>query len=291
MEMLLQLLISGLATGSIYGLVALGFVLLVNAADIINFAQGEFVMLGAFLVFTFTGLWGLPFPVSVLLVMLVMGLFGMAMERVAYRPLRNSNAVTIIVATLGISMFLQNVALQAWGSMPEYFGEPFGRQMLTIGTLRLVPQHLLILAVAGLLVALQHWLFHHTRMGKLMRATAQDKETARLMGVNIGLMTGLTFALAAALGGIAGVLLAPIYYISVEMGVKVGIKAFVATIIGGWGSIPGALAGGLVVGLVEVLAAAYVSSLYKDVFAFLVLILFLVVMPQGIFREKVAQKA
>ncbi|MGI5835073.1 MAG: branched-chain amino acid ABC transporter permease [Chloroflexota bacterium] len=289
--MLLQILISGLAMGSIYGLVALGFVLLVNAAGIINFAQGEFVMLGAFLAFTFTSLWGVPFGLSILLVMLVMGVFGLAMERIAYRPLRNTNAVTIIVATLGISVFLQNVALRTWGSVPEYFGEPFGRQMITLGSLRLVPQHLLILAVTGSLVAAQHWFFHYTRLGKLMRATAQDKETARLMGVNIGLMTALTFALAAALGGIAGILVAPIFYISVEMGVRVGIKAFVATIIGGWGSIPGALAGGLVVGLVEVLAAAYVSSLYKDVFAFLVLIVFLIVMPQGIFREKIAQKA
>ncbi|MCL4371600.1 MAG: branched-chain amino acid ABC transporter permease [Chloroflexi bacterium] len=289
--MLLQILVSGLAMGSIYGLVALGFVLLVNAADIINFAQGEFVMLGAFLVYTFAELWGLPFLVAVLLVVAVMALFGLVMERVAYRPLRNTNAVTIIISTLGISVFLQNVALRSWGSVPQYFGQPFGRQMIDLGAIRLVPQHLLILVVAALLVLLQHWFFHKTRIGKLMRATAQDKQTARLLGVNIGLMTALTFALASALGGLAGVLLAPTFYISVEMGVRVGIKAFVASIIGGWGSIPGAMIGGLVIGLVEVLAAAYVSSLYKDVFAFVVLILVLVVMPKGIFGEKVAQKA
>ncbi len=289
--MLLQILVSGLAMGSIYGLVALGFVLLVNAADIINFAQGEFVMLGAFLVYTFAELWGLPFLAAVLLVVAVMALFGLVMERVAYRPLRNTNAVTIIISTLGISVFLQNVALRGWGSVPQYFGQPFGRQMIDLGAIRLVPQHLLILVVAALLVLLQHWFFHKTRIGKLMRATAQDKQTARLLGVNIGLMTALTFALASALGGLAGVLLAPTFYISVEMGVRVGIKAFVASIIGGWGSIPGAMIGGLVIGLVEVLAAAYVSSLYKDVFAFVVLILVLVVMPRGIFGEKVAQKA
>ncbi|HEX9014926.1 MAG TPA: branched-chain amino acid ABC transporter permease [Chloroflexota bacterium] len=291
MEFFLQILVSGLAMGSIYGLVALGFVLLVNAADIINFAQGEFVMLGAFLVFTFAEVMGVPFLLAVPLVVVVMAVFGIAMERVAYRPLRNTNAVTIIISTLGISVFLQNVAVRIWGSVPEYFGMPFGRQMMQAGSIRIAPQHLLILVVTAALVLLQHWFFQRTRYGKLMRATAQDKETARLLGVDIARMTSLTFALAAAIGGLAGILLAPIFYISVEMGVRVGIKAFVASIIGGWGSIPGALAGGLLVGTVEVLAAAYVSSQYKDVFAFVVLILFLVVMPKGIFGEKVAQKA
>jgi branched-chain amino acid transport system permease protein len=277
--------------GAIYGLVALGFVLLVNAADIINFAQGEFVMLGAFLVFTFVEIVGLPFLPAVALVVVTMAVFGIAMERVAYRPLRNTNAVTIIISTLGISVFLQNVALRTWGSVPESFTEPFGRQMLQLASLRLSPQHLLILVVTAGLVLAQHWFFQHTRYGKLMRATAQDKETARLMGVDIARMTSLTFALAAAIGGLAGILLAPIFYVSVEMGVRVGIKAFVASIIGGWGSIPGALFGGLLVGLIEVLAAAYISSQYKDVSAFVVLILFLIVMPKGIFGEKVAQKA
>ncbi len=290
MDMFLQLIISGLAMGSIYGLVALGFVLLVNAADIINFAQGEFVMLGAFLVFTFAELWQVPFVLAVVMVVAVMAVFGVVMERVAYRPLRHTNAVTIIISTLGISVFLQNAALRTWGSVPEYFGLPFGRAMITVGTLRLVPQHLLILAVAAALVVLQHWFFHRTRLGQMMRATAQDKDTARLMGINIGRMTAITFALAAAIGGLAGVLLAPTFYISVEMGVRVGIKAFVASIIGGWGSIPGAMVGGIVIGLVEVLAAAYISSLYKDVFAFLVLILFLVLMPRGLFGENVAEK-
>lgn len=288
--MFFQILISGLAMGSIYGLVALGFVLLVNAADIVNFAQGEFVMLGAFLVFTFADLWGIPYLPAVAMVVVVMALFGMLMERLAYRPLRNTNTVTIIVATLGISVFLQNLALRSWGSVPEYFGQPFGRAMIELGGLRLVPQHLLILAATALLVVAQHWFFQKTRLGKLMRATAQDKETARLLGVNIAMTTALTFGMAAALGGVAGVLLAPTFYISVEMGVRVGIKAFVASIIGGWGSIPGAMVGGLVIGLVEVLAAAYISSLYKDLFAFLVLILMLIVMPRGIFGEKVSQK-
>ena len=291
MEFFLQIIVSGLAMGSIYGLVALGFVLLVNAADIINFAQGEFVMLGAFLAFTFAVILKIPFALSVVLVLAVMAVFGLAMERLAYRPLRNTNTVTIIISTLGISVFLQNLALRIWGSVPEAFTMPFGQQILHLGSLRLVPQHLLILVVTAILVLLQHWFFHNTRYGKLMRATAQDKDTARLLGVDISRMTSLTFVMAAAIGGLAGVLLAPVFYISVQMGVGVGIKAFVASIIGGWGSIPGALMGGLLVGLVEVLAAAYVSSTYKDVFAFVVLILFLVVMPKGIFGEKVAQKA
>lgn len=290
MEIFLQLVVAGLAMGSIYGLVALGFVLLVNAANIINFAQGEFVMLGAFLVLTFTTAWGIPFVASIALVIIVMGIFGMVVERVAYRPLRNTNTVTIIVSTLGLSVFLQNIALRTWGALPEYFGEPFGRQMWNLATLRLVPQHLLILAATCALVLLQHLFFHHTRLGKMMRATAQDKDMARLLGIDISRITALTFSFAAALGGLAGILIAPIFSISVVMGVMVGLKAFVASIIGGWGSIPGALVGGLLIGLIEVLAAAYISSLYKDVFAFVVLILFLIVMPRGIFGEKIAEK-
>ena len=180
MEFFLQILVSGLAMGSIYGLVALGFVLLVNAADIINFAQGEFVMLGAFLVFTFAEVLGLPFALSVVLVMLVMALFGLVMERVAYRPLRNTNAVTIIISTLWISVFLQNLALRTWGSVPQSFTMPFGQQVLQLGSLRLVPQHLLILVVTAGLVLLQHWFFHSTRYGQLMRATAHDKATAQI---------------------------------------------------------------------------------------------------------------
>jgi len=289
-EIFLQLVVAGLAMGSIYGLVALGFVLLVNAANIINFAQGEFVMVGAFLVFSFTTLWKIPFPLSVVLAVVVMALFGILVERVAYRPLRNTNVVTIIVSTLGISVFLQNAALLIWGAVPEPFTEPFGRQMWAVGGVRLVPQYILILGATCALVVLQHLFFHRTRTGKMMRAAAQDRDMAQILGIDISQVTALTFSLAAALGGLAGILVAPIFSISVVMGVMLGLKAFVASIIGGWGSIPGALVGGITLGLIETLGAAYISSLYKDVFAFLVLIVFLIVLPRGIFGEAVAEK-
>ncbi|MBI4491580.1 MAG: branched-chain amino acid ABC transporter permease, partial [Chloroflexi bacterium] len=236
MEIVLQLLIAGLAMGSIYGLVALGFVLLVDAANIINFAQGEFVMLGAFLAYTLAALWGVPFGLSVVLAIALMAGFGLLVERLAYRPLRNAGPITVMISTLGISVFLQNAAQVVWGPYGQYFTEPFGRTILHVGDLVIQPQHLLIIVATLVLVWGQQHFFEHARLGKLMRATAQDKEMARVLGINIGAMTALTFALAAALGGIAGILVAPVFNIDARMGMMVGLKSFVASIIGGWGS-------------------------------------------------------
>lgn len=286
-----QLLIAGIAMGAIYGLVALGFVLLINAVNIINIAQGEFVMLGSFFVYTFARIWGLPLLAAVLLMLVAAAVVGVVFERIAYRPLRSGDIATFLVSTLAASVVMRNVALNVWGPFPFSFREPFGSLVWQVGDIRLVPQHVLIISVTAVLMVLLYFFFYHTRLGKMMRAMSQDQATARLLGIPVARIGTITFIIASAIASLAGLLVAPIFFVNVTMGFMIGLKAFIATIIGGWGSIPGAIAGGLLLGVVEVLAAAYVSSEYKDVFAFLVLILFLIFLPRGIFGETVAEKA
>lgn len=288
---LVQTLLTGLANGAIYGLVALGFVLLVNAVNIMNFAQGEFVMLGAFLAYTFGSLLELPFPLAFALVLAVSALIGVLFERTAYRPLRQADGSTYLVATMAASVTIRNIAQNIWGAVPFAYDEPFGRKVLNLGAFTVLPQHLFILGMTLALMGLLWLFFFRTRLGKLMRAVAQDRQAARLLGIRAGRVGTATFMMAGAIGGLAGVLVAPIFFVNLDMGFIMGLKAFVAAIIGGWGSIPGAMLGGLLLGLVEQVATAYLSSAYKDAFAFLVLILFLLILPRGIFGEKVAEKA
>lgn len=288
---LTQTLISGLANGAIYGLVALGFVLLVNAVNIMNFAQGEFVMLGAFLVYTFGGILKLPFPIAFALVLASSAVIGILFERTAYRPLRNADSATYLVATIAAAVTIRNLAQNIWGSVPFAYNEPFGRAVLRLGELVVLPQHLFILGITLVGVGLLYGFFFHTRLGKLMRATAQDRPTARLIGIRVDRIGTYTFMMASAVGGLAGVLVAPIYFVNLDMGFIMGLKAFVASIVGGWGSVPGAIVGGVLLGLLEQIGTAYGNSAYKDAYAFLVLIVFLIALPRGIFGEKIADKA
>lgn len=285
MDFLLPLLLSGIAMGAIYGLVALGFVLLINTVNIINIAQGEFLMLGSFFILTFAVTWGLPLPVALLLMVLAAAVVGVIFEFTAYRPMPRGDIATFIVSTLAASMVIRNVALNVWGPFPFAFRQPFNGAVVHLGTLRINPQHLLIIGVTAVLMGLLYVFFYYTRLGKMMRAMSQDKATARLIGIPVLRIGTTTFVIASVIGATAGVLVAPIFFVNIDIGFAIGLKAFIATIIGGWGSVPGALAGGLTLGLVEVLAAAYLSSQYKDSFAFIFLILFLLVRPQGIFGE------
>lgn len=285
MDFFVPLLLSGIAMGAIYGLVALGFVLLINAVNIINIAQGEFLMLGSFFIFTFAVTWGLPLPIAFVAMLVAAALVGVVFERTAYRPLRGGDIATFIVSTLAASLVIRNVALNTWGPYPFAFRQPFEGVVLTVGGLRLNPQHLLIFGVTAVLMVLLYLFFFYTRLGKMMRAMSQDKATASLLGIPVARIAMLTFIIAACIGATAGVLVAPIFFVNIEVGFAIGLKAFIATIIGGWGSVPGAIVGGIVLGVVEVLAAAYISSQYKDTFAFAFLILFLLARPQGIFGE------
>ena len=291
MAYIVQLLITALAIGSVYGLVALGFVLLVNTTNMLNFAQGEFAMLGAFIMVTCVVTWGVPFIPAFLLVLVAAAIIGVIFERIAYRPLKGADGATFLAATLAAAVLIRNIGLKIWGPYPVPFHEPFGMTMITWGGIRIRPQDLLIVGFIVVLAAALYYFFYRTRTGKIMRAMSQDRSTAQLLGVRVLAMGTLAFILASMLGATAGILVAPIYFVSLEMGFIMGLKAFVATIIGGWGSLPGAIVGGLVVGLVETFGAVYISSVYKDAFAFGLLIVFLIIRPQGIFGEKIADKA
>ncbi len=282
----LQLLLGGLAMGAVYALVALGFTLIWNAVGIVNFAQGDLVMLGAYVVVgSCFNAWHLPTGIDVVVMLGVMAVFGLAFATFVYSPVRNAPQLSAIVATLGLSMLLENVVVLIWGPEPLNFGGPLGNATVQILGAKIYAQYVLILGVLLLMMLAQEGMFRFTSLGRAMRATAQDSEAARLMGIRTSRVTTLIFVYASVLAGIAGWLLAPVFYVSADMGVKVSLEAFASCILGGFGSIPGALIGGLLLGVIESLSGFYISSEYVDVIAFGVLFITLVVRPEGLFGE------
>ena len=291
MTTFLQLLFTGLGIGSIYALVSLGFVLLIRAASVVNFAQGEFSMLGAYLmVILFSGL-GVPYVLAMGLSVALMAAFGVAFAGFAYWPLRHRGQLPVIISTIGASILIANTVLAVYGPSPQVLPTLFDNPGFDVGGVFLDSQYLSIIVVTTAMVALQYLVFEKTLLGKKLQATSQDKEMASLLGIPVAAMVLITFAYSSALGGLAGVMVAPVLFVSTGMGATVALKAFAANIIGGFGSIPGAILGGLVLGVAETMGAAYISVPYKDAFAFVVLLLFLMVRPQGMFGEKISEKA
>ena len=291
MEILPQLLFTGLGIGAIYALVALGFVLLIRAASVVNFGQGEFAMLGAYLLVIFFNLLHLPYWVAIVLSIVLMAGFGVLFAGVTYWPLRNRGGLPVIISTIGASIFLENMVLVLYGPTSEQVDGVFGDDGFMVGNVFVSDQYLTIIIVAALLVLLQYLIFEKTLLGKKLQATSQDKEMASLLGIPVAGMILLTFAYSSALGSVAGILIAPILFVSTQLAGVIALKAFAANIIGGYGSIPGAILGGVALGLAETLGAAYISVPYKDAFAFLLLLGFLMVRPQGLFGERIAEKA
>ena len=287
---MVQLLLNGLAMGAIYALVALGFVVIANAVNVVNFAQGENVMLGAYVAAWLTLTLHLPLLAAYIISIALLAVYGYVFQKAAYYPLRKKPFITVVVSTIGVSLFLKNIARIIWGPQPIFFPGPFGDKTVQVGSIFVNPQNLVILGVTTCLVIFQYFFFSKTALGRKMQATAQDQEAASLMGVKVSRMITLTFIYSSALAAAAGVLLAPIFFVSADMGGSLGLKAFSASIIGGFGSVPGAIVGGLFLGVLEIFCATYISSLYKDVFAFVVLILILVFMPRGLFGEKISTK-
>jgi branched-chain amino acid transport system permease protein len=291
LEIVPQLLFTGLGIGAIYALVALGFVLLIRAANVVNFAQGEFSMLGAYLmVILFTG-FGLPYLLALPLAVIVMAGFGLLFAGATYWPLRHRGQLPVIISTIGASIFLSNIVLALYGPSPEVLPGLFDNPGFEVGGVFMDSQYLTIIVVAALMVLLQYLIFEKTLLGKKLQATSQDKEMASLLGIPVAVMILITFGYSAALGGLAGVLVAPVLFVSVGMGALISLKAFAANIIGGFGNIPGAILGGLALGIVETFGAAFISVPYKDAIAFALLLLFLLIRPQGLFGEKIAEKA
>ena len=294
MAILGQLAFTGLAIGGVYALIALGIVLIYRATNVVNFAQGEFCMLGAYaLVFISQGA-RVDYFLAAAVALVLMAVLGLLFALGLYYPLRNRSFLPVIIATIGASIMFQNGALALFGPSPEKLrpvieAGPTGGVIL--GGVFFDYQYVVILGVTLVLVVTQYAFFEYTLLGKKMQATSQDKDMARLLGIPVTLMIALTFVYSTVLGGLAGMLVAPIYFVTHKMGAVLGLKAFAVTIAGGFGDVRGAIAGGLALGVIETFGAAYVSVVYKDAFAFLLLILFLLFRPQGIFGEKVAEKA
>ncbi|MDR2161234.1 MAG: branched-chain amino acid ABC transporter permease [Desulfovibrio sp.] len=286
-----QLLFSGLAMGSIYALIALGIVIIYRAADVVNFAQGELVMLPAFIAVFLLDTMGLPAVAVYPLVIICMGLVGFIFEKVAYYPLRNRSFLPVIISTIGVSIFLKNGAQYVFGALPQVMPRPTDVEVLVLGGVIIDPQYIIIIVSTSLLLVAQHFFFERTMLGKMMQATAQDKDAARLMGIPIARMIAITFIFSTILASVAGLLVGPLFYVTKEMGGMAGLKGFCGAIIGGFGSVTGAILGSVFLGVIEVYLAFYVSSAYRDAFAFIIMILVLLFRPQGILGERIAQKA
>jgi branched-chain amino acid transport system permease protein len=288
----LQLLFTGIGVGSIYALVALGFALIYRATNVVNFAQGDFAMLGAFSMVVLAIDLGLPYWLAILITLAALIGFGALFNLAVYYPLRNRSFLPVIISTIGASILLENGVLAAYGPRPQTLDGMFPDVPgFSIGDVFFDTQYIVILVVAVAMVALQYVFFERTLLGKKMQATSQDKEMASLLGIPVMTMIMITFMYSAALGGLAGILVAPVLFVTVGMGSTIALKAFAASIIGGFGDVKGAIAGGLALGVIETFGAAYVSVPYKDAFAFLVLFVFLLIRPQGIFGEPISEKA
>ena len=290
-DQILQFLITGVTVGATYALVALGFAIIYNASDVVNFAQGEFVMIGAMTAIALSaGDGGLPLPLALIGAVLITIAVGILLQRFAIAPARGASVVTTIIITIGASIFLRGVALLVWGkdmfAMPHFSGEI----PLHIGNATLLPQNLWVMGGAALLVMGVHYFFNHTIIGKAILACSCNRTAAHLVGINVGLMMLVAYGLSAFLGAMAGILVAPITFTSYDAGVMLGLKGFSAAILGGMGNPMGAVAGGLALGLIESLAAGLISSGYKDAIGFIILLLVLFIRPSGMFGKVSAER-
>jgi len=277
-----QFFLSGLTTGGTYALIALGFSLVYNATGAINFAQGEFVMLGGMITAASMTGWGLPLWLAALIGIAGTTLVGIALDRAAIRPARNASIVVLIIITVGASIFIRGVAGIIWGPNERPVPAFSGQVPIGIFGANITPQSLWVLG-ATLVTAVAMWLtFEYTVMGKAMRACAINAQAARLCGIELSRMVSWSLALAAAIGAIAGIVLAPITMTQSNVGSMLGLKGFCAAMLGGLGNGLGAIAGGLLLGVLEALGAGLISSQYKDAIAFVVLIAVLLVRPSGI---------
>jgi branched-chain amino acid transport system permease protein len=276
----LQFVASGLTAGAIYALVALGFTIVFNASGAINFAQGEFVMVGGMSAATLVAA-GVPLPLAVVLAIAAAILVALIIERVAISPARHAGTVTLIIITIGVSLFLRGLAQLVWGK--GVFGLPAfsGDQPIALAGATIMPQSLWVLGGAAVAVLALRFFYGSTLAGKAMLATSFNRLAAQLVGINTRAVLFASFGLAAFLGAVGGVLIAPIAFTSYDAGIMLGLKGFAAAMLGGLGSFAGAVLGGLVLGLLEGLGAGFVSSAYKDAIAFVVILAVLFFMPGG----------
>ena len=284
MPQVLELFVNGIAVGCIYSLIGLGFTMIIRSTDILNFAQGEMVMLGAMFGLSAVAFVPLPFPAVLVIGMIGAGAASVFIELLVYRTMRVRRVplINIIIATVGMSLVLQNLSQLVWGSEPIAYPNLLGRGAYTFGPIKLSPQLAWIIALALSLMVLLQLFLRYTRAGLAMEATAQDPEAAQLMGINLTRSTAYTFGIAGMMAGAAGVLMGSLFFASFNMGFLPGLKAFIAATLGGLGSIGGAIVGGIVLGLLETFGAVWISSSYKDAIGMVILIVILLVAPQGL---------
>jgi branched-chain amino acid transport system permease protein len=285
MTVFLQYLINGLIIGGAYALIGLGLTLVLGIMNVVNFAHGEMYMLGAYFLFTFFTKMGMNFYLAMLLAIVAVMLLGFAYERSILKPLRTRSIETVMLAMIGFSLLIQNIAMLIWTPVPEAIKSPFPLTAYTLAGLYFLPQRIMVIVVAFLLVILTHLLLKKTKIGKAMRATFQDLEAAALMGIKIDRIYSFTFVLGVGLAAAAGTLLGPIFTVHPYIGNLANAKAFVIVIIGGLGSFPGAITAGLLLGVFESLGAGYISSGYQDAIGFILLILILIYRPTGLYGK------
>ena len=284
-DQIMQFMVTGLSVGSTYALVGLGFAIIYNASGVVNFAQGEFVMLGAMSAIGLLGA-GVPYPVALVVAIFIVTLVGMGLNKFAIEPARGATVVATIIITIGASIFLRGAALLIWGkdifSMPPFSSN----EAIQLGPVTVVPQNLWVMGITLILVLVVRYFFDKTLLGKAILACSCNKTAASLVGVNVKLMLLTSYGLSAAIGAVAGLLIAPIAFSSFDAGTMLGLKGFSAAILGGMGSSMGAVAGGLLLGMLESLGAGLISSGYKDALAFLIILAVLFFKPSGLFGHK-----
>ncbi len=280
-----QYAISGLSTGAIYALIGLSFAIIFNSTGIINFAQGEFVMLGGVLAIVSITALHLPMPAAVAVAVVGTTAVGLAFERLAIRPLKNATPLSLIIVTIGASILIRGLVMLIWGKDTKALPPFSGDTPIEVAGATILPQHLWIFAVTLLVIVASRLFFHHTITGKAMRACSFNRRAASLVGIGVGRMVLLSFLISSALGALAGVIIAPLTMTAYDVGVMLGLKGFCAAIMGGMGSGFGTVLGGLILGVLESLGAGLISSGYKDAIAFFILLLILFVRPQGLFKK------
>lgn len=285
----LQYLFTGITIGATYALIALGFTLIYNASHVINFAQGEFLMIGGMTTVSLTAM-GVPMLLAVVPAVVLAGVMGIALQRLAIAPAKDANVVTLIIITIGASIFIRGLAQLVWGKDYKRMDNFSSNDSIEIFGAILNSQSLWVLGVGAVLVAVLVYFFTRTLTGKAILATSMNSNAARLVGIRTQVVLMLAFMVSAVLGSIAGIVVAPITFTSYDIGIILGLKGFVAAAIGGLGSGLGAVVGGLALGVVEAMAAGYLSSDYKDAVAFSMILLVLFFLPRGLFGANVVER-
>jgi branched-chain amino acid transport system permease protein len=285
----LQLLISGISQGCVYGLIALGFVLIYKATEMVNFAQGDLMMLGAFFAYSYVNIFELPFYLAFPATILTMAMVGALTERLLLRPMIGEPHFSVLMLTIGLGFILRAVAGAIWGNEPRALSTPYAGGVIDLNGLIIGDENLVIILGTAALCLLLYFFFRFTRLGLAMQAASQNQLAAFYVGIPVKRVYSMVWAISASISAVAGILVAPVSLIDPLMGF-VGIKAFAAAIVGGFGSLPGAIIGGLIIGIVEQFAGLYLPTGFSDVSAYVILLVMLLIRPQGIFASMQQKK-